>query len=48
MSAVCFCAALALSTAARFSAEPASGVLCLAAFSLLGIGWAVWLFLESD
>lgn len=48
MSAVCFCAALALSTAARFSAEPTGGVLCLAAFFCLGLGWALWLFLESE
>lgn len=48
MSAVCFCAATALSAAAHFSAEPASGVLCLAAFFFVGLGWAVWLFLESD
>lgn len=48
MSAVCFCAALALTTAACFSAEPASGVLCLAAFSLIGVGWALWLFLDSE
>lgn len=41
MSAACFFAAIA-----HFSAEPASGVLCLAAFSLIGLGWAV--FLESD
>lgn len=48
MSAACFFAAIALSVTAHFSAEPASGVLCLAAFSLIGLGWAVWLFLESD
>lgn len=48
MSAACFCVALALSTAACFSAEPASGALCLAAFFFVGLGWAVWLFLESD
>lgn len=48
VSAACFFAAMALSVTARFSAEPASGVLCLAAFSLIGVGWAVWLFLESD
>lgn len=48
MSAACFCAATALSVAAHFSAEPASGVLCLAAFSLIGVGWALWLFLDSE
>lgn len=48
MSAACFCAAMALSVAAHFSPAPADGVLCLAAFSLIGVGWAVWLFLESD
>ena len=48
MSAVCFCVALMLSTAACFSPAPADGVLCLAAFSLIGVGWAVWLFLESE
>lgn len=48
MSAVCFGAAMALSTAAHFSVEPTRGVLCLVAFSLIGVGWAVWLFLESD
>ena len=42
MSAACFFAAI------HFSPAPADGVLCLAAFSLLGIGWAVWLFLDSD
>lgn len=47
MSAVCFCAAMALSVAAHFSAEPASGVLCLAAFFFVGLGWALWLFLKS-
>lgn len=48
MSAACFAVAIALSVTAHFSAEPASGVLCLAAFSLIGLGWALWLFLESD
>ena len=48
VSAVFFAAAITLSIAAHFSAEPARGVLCLAAFSLLGIGWAVWVFLDSD
>lgn len=48
MSAACFCAAMALSVAAHFSPAPADGVLCLTAFSLIGVGWAVWLFLESD
>lgn len=48
MSAACFFAAIALSAVAHFSAEPASGVLCLAAFFFVGLGWAVWLFLESD
>lgn len=48
MSAVCFCAALALLTAACFSAEPAGDVLCLAAFFFVGLGWALWLFLDSD
>lgn len=48
MSAACFFAAIVLSAVAHFSPAPADGVLCLAAFSLLGIGWAVWLFLDSD
>ena len=48
MSAACFAVAMALSLVAHFSPAPASGVICLAAFSLIGVGWAVWLFLESD
>lgn len=48
MSAACFCAAMALSVAAHFSPAPASGVLCLAAFFFVGLGWALWLFLDSE
>lgn len=48
MSAACFAVATALSVAAHFSAEPASGVLCLAAFFFIGLGWAFFVFIDSD
>lgn len=48
MSAVCFFAAIALSAVAHFSPAPAGGALCLAAFFFVGLGWALWLFLESE
>lgn len=48
MSAACFAVAMALSLVSHFSAMPARGVLCLAAFFFVGLGWALWLFLKSD
>lgn len=48
MSAACFAMAMALSLVAHFSAMPERGGLCLAAFFFIGLGWALWLFLESD
>ena len=40
--------AMALSLIARFSAMPARGVLCLAAFFFIGLGWAFFVFIDSD
>lgn len=48
MSAACFAVAMALSLVAHFSAMPARGVLCLAAFFFIGLGWAFFVFIDSD
>lgn len=48
MSAACFCAAMALSVAARFSVEPTRGVLLLVSFFLIGLGWAIFAFIDAD
>lgn len=48
MSAACFFAAIALSAVAHFSPAPADGVLCLAAFFFIGLGWAFFVFIDSD
>nr|DAI73824.1 MAG TPA: hypothetical protein [Caudoviricetes sp.] len=48
MSAACFCAAIALSVAARFSVEPTRGVLLLVSFFLIGLGWAIFAFIDAD
>lgn len=48
MSAACFAVAMVLSLVAHFSAMPAEGVLCLVAFFFIGLGWAFFVFIDSD
>lgn len=48
MSAACFGAAMALSVAAHFSVEPTRGELLLVSFFLIGLGWAIFAFIDAD
>lgn len=43
-----FALAITLNVAAALLAEPYRGTALLGAFFFVGLGWALWLFLESD